>query len=159
MSGERNRDGRDGAPAPVRLVDAPTADEQATPEAARSGARAPVAGPFPHEKLDAYRVGVQMVALANQLVAQIPRGYRNIADHLQRAASNTVLLLAEGANRRGAALKRQRFTDSRGECGEVGAAADLVRVLGLGSPTDAEELKQLASRVSAMLTRLIARLE
>jgi four helix bundle protein len=160
MSGERNRDGRDGAPAPVRLVDAPTADEQATPEAAhRSVAHAPAAGPFPHEKLDAYRVAVQMVALANRVAAQIPRGYRNIADHLQRAGSNTVLLLAEGANRRGAALKRQRFTDSRGECGEVGAAADLVRVLGLGSPADAEELKQLASRVSAMLTRLIARLE
>jgi four helix bundle protein len=159
MSGERNRDGRDEAPAPVRLVDAPLADEQAAPEAPRSGARAPAAGPFPHEKLDAYRVAVQMVALANQVAAQIPRGYRNIADHLQRAASNTVLLLAAGANRRGAALKRQRFTDRRGECGEVGAAADLVRVLGLGSPTDAEELKQLARRVSAMLTRLIARLE
>lgn len=151
---ERSGDSGDAAPAPVRFVDGrTTTDEHDAPH--RRVAPVPTAGPFPHEKLDAYRVAVQMVALANQVATQIPRGYRHVADHLQRAASNTVLLLAEGANRRGAALKRQRFTDSRGECGEVGAAADLVLALSLGSPADAEELKQLASRVSAMLTPLI----
>jgi four helix bundle protein len=118
-----------------------------------------VAGPFPHEKLDAYQVALKMTALANKLAEEIPRGHRSIADHLLRASSNTVLLLAEGANRRGAGLKRQRFVESRGECGEVGAAADLLVVLNMGSAADADELKRLASRVSAMLTRLIARLE
>ncbi|MBI4815757.1 MAG: four helix bundle protein, partial [Deltaproteobacteria bacterium] len=75
-----------------------------------------------------------------------------------RAASNTALLLAEGANRRGNAQKRQRFVESRGECAEVAAAADLLLVPDIESPTDAETLKHLAGRVSAMLTRLIARL-
>jgi four helix bundle protein len=76
---------------------------------------------------------------------------------MERAASNTVLLIAEGANRRGAGEKRQRFVEAGGESGEVAAAADLVIVLRLGSRNDAEELKQLAGRVSAMLTRLIAK--
>jgi four helix bundle protein len=125
---------------------------------ASAGAR-PAAGAFPHEKLDAYRVAVKLAALAHRLAAQVPRGYRNVADHLQRAASNTVLLLGEGANRWGAALKRQRFGESRGECGEVAAAADLLQALGIGSPADTEELKHLAGRVSAMLTRLLARLQ
>lgn len=128
------------------------------PHDALAGA-SPAGGAFPHEKLDAYRVAVKLAALAHRLAAQVPRGYRNVADHLTRAASNTVLLLGEGANRWGAALKRQRFVDSRGECGEVAAAGDLLQALGIGSPTDAEELKRLASRVSAMLTRLIARLQ
>jgi four helix bundle protein len=75
-----------------------------------------------------------------------------------RAASNTVLLYAEGANRRGAALKRQRFVESRGECGEVAAAGDLILVLHIGTAARAMKMKHLASRVSAMLTRLIARL-
>jgi four helix bundle protein len=116
-------------------------------------------GSFPHEKLDAYQVALEMAALAKEVADQIPRGYRNVADHLLRAASNTVLLLAEGANRRGTGEKRQRFAESRGESGEVGAAADLLLTYGIGSRRQAENLKGLASRVSAMLTRLMARLD
>src|SRR5688572_17402344 len=116
-------------------------------------------GAFPHEKLDIYRVSLEMAALAKELADQIPRGHRSVADHLLRAASNTVLLYAEGANRRGPALKRQRFVESRGECGEVAAAGDLIVVLHIGSTARAMKMKQLASRVSAMLTRLMAKLE
>src|SRR5919108_2106694 len=102
---------------------------------------------FPHEKLTACQVALEMAILANKMAQQIPRGHRNVADHLLRAASNCVLLLAEGASRRGAAEKRQRFVESRGECGEVGAAGDLLLGFGIGSPAGGERLKQLASRV------------
>jgi four helix bundle protein len=115
-------------------------------------------GSFPHEKLDAYRVALDLAGAARQLAAQIPRGHRSLADHLLRAATNTALLLAEGANRRGTGEKRQRFVESRGECGEAAAAADLARVMDLAAPADAEAVKLLAGRVAAMLTRLIARL-
>ena len=83
----------------------------------------PLPGSFPHERLDAYRVALELAGAARRLAAQIPRGHRSLADHLLRAATNTVLLLAEGANRRGAGEKRQRFVESRGECGEAAAAA------------------------------------
>jgi len=56
-------------------------------------------------------------------------------------------------------LKRQRFVEGRGECAEVAAAADLLKVLRVGSTSDSDALKSLAGRLSAMLTRLIARLE
>lgn len=144
----------------VRLADAPSATESPDAHAheERREVGAPPAGAFPHDKLDAYHVALAMAALAHQIAERIPRGHRNVADHLQRAASNTVLLLAEGANRRGAALKRQRFGESRGECGEVAAAADLLRALGIGGEAEVARLRHLASRVSAMLTRLMARL-
>jgi four helix bundle protein len=129
---------------------------ESTPHA-HDHAEAP-AGAFPHEKLDVYHVALAMAALARKIAERIPRGYRSLADHLLRAASNAVLLLAEGANRRGAALKCQRFGESRGECGEVAAAADLLQALEIGARSEAEELRRLASRVSAMLTRLMARL-
>jgi four helix bundle protein len=99
-----------------------------------------------------------MAGLATKVAAGIPRGHRNIADHLERAASHTVLLVAEGANRRGPGEKRQRFVESHGECGEVPAAADLVTMLDLRSSSDAEALEQRAGRVPAMLTRLFPRL-
>lgn len=116
-------------------------------------------GSFPHERLDAYRIALELARLSTRVATKIPRGHRSVADHLLRAAANTVLLIAEGANRRGAGLKRQRFVESRGECAEVAAAADLLKVLKLDPTSDSDELKHLAGRVSARLTRLIARLE
>src|SRR5687767_5737096 len=41
-------------------------------------------GAFPHEKLDVYRVALQMARLAKELAKEIPRGHRHVADHLQR---------------------------------------------------------------------------
>lgn len=119
----------------------------------RHGARAE----FPHERLDAYRLALAMARDAKDLAEQIPRGHRSIADHLLRSSSNAVLLLAEGANRRGAAEKRQRFAESRGETGEVAAACDLVIVLSLSSQQQAESVKGYAMRLAAMLTGLIQR--
>ncbi len=117
-----------------------------------------VPGKFPHEKLDAYQVALAMARGAKAVAQQIPRGHRSIADHLLRSSSNAVLLLAEGANRRGAAEKRQRFIESRGETAEAAAACDLVIALDLGEEAKAETVKNLAARVSAMLTGLIQRL-
>jgi len=113
---------------------------------------------FAHEKLDAYWIALELAKVCKRIADRIPRGHRNVADHLTRASANTVLLLAEGANRRGAALKRQRFVESRGECGETASAGDLLVVLELGDK-DVPRMKELAARVSAMLTRLIERLE
>jgi four helix bundle protein len=116
-------------------------------------------GSFPHEKLDAYRVALELADASTQIAKRIPRGHRSVADHLLRAASNTVLLMAEGANRRGIALKRQRFVESRGESAEVAAAGDLLNMLGIVSRDESDHLKHLAGRVSAMHTRLIGRIE
>ena len=71
---------------------------------------------FPHHRLDAYRVALELVAAADRVAAAIPRGRRELADQLKRASTSTVLLIAEGANRRTAGDKRQRFAMARGEC-------------------------------------------
>jgi four helix bundle protein len=112
---------------------------------------------FPHHRLDVYRLALDMARLAKQLADRVPRGYRSFADHLLRAAGQTVLLIGEGANRYGAGQKRQRFTEARGECGETASAAELLSVLGLVPKDDAHQLMIIADRVGAMLTRLIKR--
>jgi four helix bundle protein len=100
-----------------------------------------------------------MAASAGEVAATIPRGHRNIADHMLRAASNGVLLLAEGANRRGAGEKRQRFAEARGEAGEVAAAVDLAAALGLLRGPQLGNLKHLAARVAALASGLIRHVE
>lgn len=111
--------------------------------------------PFPHHKLDAFVVALEMARQAKSLSARIPRGYRSFADHLLRAAGNTVLLIGEGANRHSRGAKRQRYAEARGECGEVAAAAELLTTLELVPAAEVATLLVLAGRVGAMLTRLV----
>lgn len=112
---------------------------------------------FPHHRLDVYRLALEMARLAKHLADRVPRGFRSFADHLQRAAGQTVLLIGEGANRYGAGQKRQRFSEARGECGESASAAELLSVLNLVPKDDAHQYMVVADRVGAMLTRLIQR--
>jgi len=112
---------------------------------------------FPHHKLDAYRVAVEMTREAEGIASRLSGRHRRIADQLGRAALAVPLLIAEGAHRRTSAQKRQRFTEARGECAEVAAACELARVLGLGDALTTARVEILADRVCAMLTRLIAR--
>jgi four helix bundle protein len=68
------------------------------------------------------------------------------------------LLVAEGCCRRTAGQKRQRFAEARGECGEAGAAAEVLAVLGLVDTADARRVHELAGRTSAILFGLLRRL-
>lgn len=113
---------------------------------------------FPHAKLDAYRVGLQLAAQAKAVADRVPRGHRTLADQIMRAAGSVVLNTAEGANRYTSGGKRQRFMEARGECGEVAAAAELLATLSLVPVEEAARLRHTAGRVAAMLTGLIRRL-
>jgi len=112
---------------------------------------------FPHHKLDAYRVSLELAATCRALIAAMPGGSAPLADQLSRASMSTVLNIAEGANRLGAGEKRQKFSIARGEVGEVAAALELASVLGWVAGPDALAAMALAGRVAAMLTRLIQR--
>ena len=112
---------------------------------------------FPHQRLDAYRVAIELAQQTEAIAARLTGRHRRIADQLGRAGLAVPLLIAEGAHRRSSAQKRQRFTEARGECAEVAAACELARKLGLVEEGTARGVEVLADRVCAMLTRLIAR--
>jgi four helix bundle protein len=112
--------------------------------------------PFPHTRLEVFRVALEMAAQAKAVADRIPRGHRSLADQLLRAASSVVLNIGEGANRTTSGAKRQRYSEARGEAGEVAAAAQLLISFDLVPTTLCTNLIHLAGRVGAMLTRLIA---
>ncbi len=113
--------------------------------------------PFPHHRLDAYHRAAELLGLVDTAQKRIPRGYRQLADQLLRAATSIVLNLGEGANLFGAGEKRAAFSRARGECGEVAVAIEVAAMLGFVPKTDELEMLELAGRVGAMLTRLIQR--
>ena len=114
--------------------------------------------PFPHSRLEVYRVALETAAHAKSIADGIPRGHRSLADQLLRASAPVVLNISEGANRFTTGAKRQRYSEARGECGEVAATAELLSILDLAPANDCNNLITLTSRIAAMLTRLIQRL-
>ena len=110
-----------------------------------------------HSRFMVCQISLEMASQAKRVADRVPRGHRSLADQLLRSSGSTVLLIGEGANRYTAGAKRQRYSEARGECGEVAAAAKLLSVLELVPQEECEALLGLAGRVAAMLTRLIRR--
>jgi len=110
-----------------------------------------------HHRLDAWHAAVELASLGRALSHAIPRGDKDLADQLRRAATAPALLIAEGANRSSAGEKRQRYTEARGEAGEAAAAAELAATLGLVPADDAMAVVAVAARVAAMASKLAER--
>lgn len=112
---------------------------------------------FTHQRLDAYRVALDLYRGVEELASGFPRGFADLKDQLRRAAAATVRHIAEGANRMHPRDKAARFMVARGECGECDAALEMAGIVGLGGPAQRAELRRLADRVAAMLRGLIRR--
>ena len=113
--------------------------------------------PFPHHKMEVYTVGLEMLLQAKNLSDKVPRGYRSFADQLLRSAGAGVAGTTEGLNRRTSGMKRDAFGRARAEVGEAAGHAECLAVMGLVGQQEAWEFIGLASRVAAMLTRLVQR--
>ncbi len=112
---------------------------------------------FAHERLDAYRVALELVSGIEKLVAQFPRGHADLKDQVRRAAGSVVRNIAEGANRWSAKDKASRFVIAHGECGECHASLAIAHAFGLISDAEFQSLATLADRVAAMLSGLTQR--
>ena len=105
-----------------------------------------------HERLEVYRVALELHLLAESLVPG--RGFGVLRDQIQRASLGVVLNIAEGAGRRSRADKRRFFEIARGSATETGAALHVVLLRGIGDRRRVLEARSLAIRVVQMLTRL-----
>jgi four helix bundle protein len=112
---------------------------------------------FAHHKLEAYRVASEVADLVEPLARRFGQGHRHLADQLRRAADSTVGLVGEGANRYSAKQKRQRFTEARGEAGEVACHMERAYRYRLVSEHELAAVLHRADRLCALLTGLIKR--
>ena len=105
------------------------------------------------ERLDCYRVALEFNVLASRL---IPRGHRDMRDHIVRAALSISANLAEGCGRRGRAEKAHFYSIARGSAMECAAIVDIVRSLGVAPIASCNAARWLLVRIVQMLTRLEA---
>lgn len=111
-------------------------------------------GQLDHERLDAYRVAVEIDALVARLVRQIGRGHAWLGDQAQRASGSAVLNLAEAMGRDGADRARC-LRISRGSAMETEAALTLLEHRGVCPQPLRSHARQLTGRLCAMLTKMI----
>ncbi len=112
---------------------------------------------FPHQRLDAYHAAQDLVVACVEVTQVLPRGFAEIRDQARRSALATARHIAEGASRVSPADKRSRFVIARGEVAELDATLETAQRLALVDVVVVGQARQLADRVGAMLTGLIAR--
>jgi len=82
---------------------------------------------FDHDRLDVYRVAIEFVAMANNVVEKLPRGRGYLADQLQRAATSIPLNIAEGAGEFSSAEKARFYRMAKRSATESAAILSRAR--------------------------------
>lgn len=106
--------------------------------------------PFPHHKLLAYQVALELVRLVNAT----PIADAQMRKHARDSAGSCARNLAEGAGRRSLADKRRCYSIARGELCEAVASVEIDEALGGCTAEQLRAIQQLGSRLNAMLAPL-----
>ena len=113
-----------------------------------------------HERLDVYRLALDFLVFANQVLETLPRGRAHLCDQLTRASTSIVLNLAEGAGgKHSKADKRRYYLTARGSATESAALLDVLLRLGLLDEAGHRTGKETLVRVVSMLIKLAQGLE
>ena len=107
------------------------------------------------QRLDVYQRAIEFLALASEIVEELPHGHAERADQLLRAAESVVRNIAEGAGRWSEADSAKHYKIARGEAMESAASLDVLRLLRLVASERYERGIKLLEAVVAMLSKMI----
>jgi four helix bundle protein len=113
----------------------------------------PIPNPTSARQLDVYKVALELVAAAGELLPGFARFDTSLASQLKRAAPSVPLNICEAMRRTGRD-RAHLLTVAMGSAAEVQAILDVGLALGLLEQPQAQQLEQLADRVCAMLYRV-----
>jgi four helix bundle protein len=113
--------------------------------------------PLDHEKLHVYQMALDFLALADALIAALPRGHAYLTDQLYRAAASICLNIAEGAGEFSPPDKARFYRIARRSATECAAILDVCARLRLVSPEQSATARELLVQVVAMLTAMARR--
>ncbi len=86
---------------------------------------------FDHEKLDVYKVAIEFVILADEVIGHLPRGKSYLVDQLQRAGSSISLNIAEGAGEYSGSEKCRFYRMAKRSATECAGIFDICKSLQL----------------------------
>jgi four helix bundle protein len=109
---------------------------------------------FDHERLDAYRISILMVADLRQALAEVRRGEYDLVSQTKRAAVSVTLNIAEGSGEFSPSEKLRFYRIARRSAAETAAALDIIEAYGLISGDRLTDVRSYLDRIAAMLTVL-----
>lgn len=107
---------------------------------------------FPHERLDVHRAALEFVGIAQEIVASLPPGRRELADQLDRAALSIVLNVAEGSGEHSRREKARFYRIAGRSAAECSAILDVGLRLQAFSADHGSRGNRLLRRIGARLT-------
>jgi len=107
------------------------------------------------QRLNVYQRAIEFLALAIEVVEDLPRGNATRGDQLMRAAESVVRNIAEGAGRWSQADSSKHYKIARGEAMESASSLDVLKLHKLVSPQRYERGIELLEGVVAMLTKMV----
>jgi four helix bundle protein len=110
--------------------------------------------PFAHESLDVYKLALDFIVVADEVIEQLPRGRGHLSDQLSRASTSIVLNLAEGAGKYSKPDKRRYYLSAIGSTTESAAIFDVLHRLKLIPDDRHSSTKNMLERIAAMLVGL-----
>ena len=108
------------------------------------------------QRLEVYQCAIQFLALAYDIVADLPKGNSERADQLIRSAESVVRNIAEGAGRWSRADMGKHYKIARGEAMECASSLDVLKVRRLVDLARYQQGIELLKSEVAMLTKMIA---
>lgn len=109
---------------------------------------------FTHERLEAYRVAKEFLALAQVVLDGMPRAGSTLRDQLSSAAESVLLNCAEGAGRRSGRDKARFFDMARGSAEECAAILDALAIRRLATSELVRDGRALLLREVRLLSGL-----
>ena len=106
------------------------------------------------QKLRVYQLSIEFLALAMEVISNLPKGHAELADQLVRAAQSQPRNIAEGAGRRTTVDQARFYTHARGSAMEAAAALDTMRVMKLIDENRYAAGIELLEGIVAMLTKM-----
>jgi four helix bundle protein len=107
------------------------------------------------DRLDAYRVAIEYVGLTRPLVLRLRRSDVAMADQLQRAVLSVACNVAEGAGEFSPGDKARLYRYALRSAAETVAIVDAAGAIGATTGEEFTGLRDLGTRLVAMLTRLV----
>jgi len=109
---------------------------------------------FDHEKLDVYKVTIEFIVLADEIIENLPRGKAYLSDQLQRAGSSVLLNIAEGAGEYATTEKARFYRMAKRSATECAAILDICLRLKLTREERYAEVRHLLLRIVSMLIKM-----
>jgi four helix bundle protein len=110
-----------------------------------------------HKKLDVYRLALDFVEVAAEVVKHIPRGQSYLSDQLKRSAASSVLNIGEGAGEFAKKEKVRFYRMALRSATESASTVDIVHQFGYTDSILYAKAESLLERIIGMLTKLIQR--